>query len=115
MSSYIRNVGITKSFIQDNNKKSLKEIEWMGEYDGKEANIQLHINDNGKKEDKNLTLDKEDLMNLLNMKTVNIPLEERLFHDFLEKPHPITSNKRKTKRRSRFSKKKKSVSRKNKL
>jgi len=115
MSSYITNVGITKSFIQDNNKKSLKEIEWMGEYDGKEANIHLHINDNGKKEDRNLTLDKDDLKNLLNMKSVNIPLEERLIHDFLEKPYPIKKKKKKTKRRPRFSKKKKSVSRKNKL
>ena len=50
MSSYIQNYGFTKTLIQDNNNNINNEIQWKGDYDGKIANIDVDINDNGNRE-----------------------------------------------------------------
>ena len=91
MSSYIQNYGFTKTVIKNNHKKTKNEIMWNGEYDGNKANINLNINDNGIKDHINIQLNNEDLMNILGIQTVEVPLEERLSLDFLDKPYkPIT-------------------------
>lgn len=74
--------GISKTISQINNKKSKKEMEWLGDYDGNVANVQLHLNENGKTKDLKMKLDKSDLINLLSFPTNNAPLEKRLLQDF---------------------------------
>lgn len=94
MSSYIQNYGITKTVIKDNEHKLNHEIKWMGDYDGKMANIQFDINDNGSKEFVSMQLDNTDLMKLLGVQPIQMSLEERLSQDFLGKSYnkykPIT-------------------------
>ena len=93
MSTYIKNYGITKTIIQDNHHKSNQLIKWMGDYDGKNANIQFDIDNNGSKEFVSMELDNNDLMRLLGVQPVEMSLEKRLYRDFLDKPYvykPIT-------------------------
>ena len=93
MSTYIKNYGITKTIIQDNNHKSNQLIKWMGDYDGKNANVQFDIDNDGSKEFVSMELDNNDLMKLLGIQPVEMSLEKRLYHDFLDEPYvyrPIT-------------------------
>ena len=102
MSTHIQNYGFTKTFIKDNNRKLKNEIKWVGDYDGKNANIQLDINDNGKKEFVSMKLDNNDLIHLLGIQPVEVPLEQRLSNDFFDKPYtPITLDGVLTKRKRR--------------
>jgi hypothetical protein len=76
---------MTKTIINKNNKKSQNEINWVGDYDGNLANIALTINDNGKKGNIQMQLNNDDLLNLLNVPSVQKPIDERLMDDFLNK------------------------------
>ena len=114
MSTHIQNYGFTKTFIKDNNRKIKNEIKWIGDYDGKNANIQLDINDNGKKEFVSMKLDNNDLIQLLGIQPVEVPLEQRLSNDFFDKPYtPITLDGVLTKRKHRKHLSKKYLKRKN--
>ena len=86
MSTYIENYGFTKTLINDNNRKINNETEWMGNYDGNLANLNIKTNTNGNKESVSLQLDNNDLMELLSLQPVEKPLEQRLKDDFLITP-----------------------------
>ena len=113
MSTYIKNYGITKTIIQDNHHKSKQLIKWMGDYNGKTANIQFDIDDDGSKQFVSMELDNNDVMRLLGVQPVEMPLEKRLYRDFLDKPYvynPITLEgalikRRKTRKHRRHNKK----------
>jgi hypothetical protein len=93
MSSYIKNYGITKTVIQDNNGNLNQQIKWMGDYDGKTANIQFDIEDDDSKKFVSMELDNNDLMKLLGVQPVEMSLEKRLSRDFLDNTYtykPIT-------------------------
>lgn len=83
MTTYVENYGFTKTLIKDKNHKIKHEMKWIGDYDGKIANIQYDINDNGSKEFVTMKLDNDDLKQLLGIHPNPIPLEERLSQDFL--------------------------------
>ena len=81
---YIKNSGITKTLIHsnNNNKNEINEIKWDADYDGNVANISLDFNNNGMSH-YDMKFDNEDLANILNVPTINIPLEKRLKRDFI--------------------------------
>jgi hypothetical protein len=83
MNTYIQNYGFTKTYINTNGKKEENELQWIGDYDGEKAHIQLDINNNGEKELMNLELDNNDIMGLLSANSVDRPIDERLTDDFL--------------------------------
>lgn len=85
MTAYMQNYGITKTFIKDhlNDIDDKKTIEWIGDYDGKNANIQVSTDNNGLKKNYNIFLDNDDILNLLKIQPINVPLEQRLHNDFL--------------------------------
>lgn len=85
MTAYMQNYGITKTFIKDhsNDIDDTKTIEWIGDYDGKHANIQVATDNNGLKKNYNILLDNNDILNLLKIQPINVPLEQRLHNDFL--------------------------------
>jgi hypothetical protein len=85
MSTYIQNYGITKTLIKKNKKIVKNEIKWVGNYDGNKANIKLAFDDNGHKDEVNLQLNNDDLMNLLGVQPVELSLEQRLINDFVTK------------------------------
>lgn len=85
MNTFIQNEGFTKTYINNNNEKYSNEMKWDGKYDGKLAKLNLNMNNNGKKEFVHMELNNQDLLNILNNKTVDIPIHKRLESDFLFK------------------------------
>jgi hypothetical protein len=79
---YIKNKGYVKTFISENDKHKTNEMDWDADYDGDEAKVSLRVNDDGKKQKYKLRLDNEDLADMLNIPSVNMPLEKRLLRDF---------------------------------
>ena len=109
MSSYIQNYGFTKTLFHDNRRNVLQnEIKWQGNYDGKIANIDVNVDNNGNTEFVSMQLDNHDLRQLLGIQPVEIPLEKRLINDFLsyKQPIPITLEGALIKRKSRRHRKK---------
>ena len=106
MTTYIKNKGITQTFFQDNHHhKKSSQIKWDADYNGKHANINVDVQNNGKKNKYRMQLNNKDLAKLLSIPSVNQPLDQRLHNDFLsdfdddyeyepeelqiEQPHPI--------------------------
>lgn len=104
MKTYIKNYGSTKTYMRNNKKKSVNEINWMGDYNGNEANIAVMVNDNGHKEQIKMKLDNNDIIQLLNIPSVDRPLHERLTADFLYPQHVMSYKKTKTRKYNKSNK-----------
>lgn len=92
LNTYIKNRGITKTIIHDNNHNHVNLINWDADYDGDVANLSINTNTDGKRNHFDLSLDNEDLANMLNIQSVNMPIDKRLKMDFQEpyyKPEPL--------------------------
>jgi len=81
---YIQNIGSSKTFINANNKKISSEVKWLGDYNGKEAKLQVDVNNDNNRKIYNIKMNNEQLSHLLGMEPVNMPLDKRLQMDFLE-------------------------------
>jgi len=88
LNTYIKNRGYTKTIIHDHNKNKVNELKWDADYDGDNANIMLTSSTDGKKKQIGIQLDNNDLANLLNIPSVNMPLHRRLNDDFIKRPTP---------------------------
>lgn len=85
LETYIKNRGMTKTLIHSNNKNQINEINWDADYDGNRANIDLDIANHGHHNKLHFTLDNNDLANILNVNSINLPLHQRLKNDFKKK------------------------------
>jgi hypothetical protein len=81
--TYIKTMGSAKAYIQRGVQRDAKEINWDVDYNGDNADIDLDIGSNGEMTHYKAVLSNEDLANLLNIPSVNEPLENRLQNDFL--------------------------------
>ena len=98
MPSYIQNYGFTKTLFKDNDNNEFNNIvKWKGDYDGKLANLDVDINDNGNREFVSMKLNNDDIRNMFGIQPVEVSLEKRLTKDFLYKP--VTLEGALTKRR----------------
>jgi len=88
LDTYIKNRGSTKTLIYNNNQNDVNEINWDADYDGKVANISVDLQNNGRLKHYDVTLDNEDLANILNVPSVNMPLDRRLKRDFKQPYDP---------------------------
>ena len=75
---------MTKTIILDNNHNHINQINWDADYDGDMANISIDSDSNGKSKHFEIKLDNNDLANLLNIQSVNMPIDKRLKKDFDE-------------------------------
>ena len=87
LNTYIKNRGFSKTIIHDNSQKhneinAVNELNWDADYDGDIANISVTSNTNGDKKHFNISLDKNDLENILNVPSVDMPIHKRLKMDF---------------------------------
>jgi hypothetical protein len=105
MSSYIQNYGFTKTLIQDNQDNLHNEIQWQSDYDGRIANIDVDINNNGNREFVSMQLNNNELRQIFGIQPVEVTLEKRLMNDFLSHK-PITLEGALIKRKSRRHRKK---------
>ena len=81
--TYIKTMGSAKAYIQHGMHRDAKEVNWDVDYNGDNAEIDLDIGTNGETTHYKAVLSNEDLANLLNIPSVNEPLENRLQNDFL--------------------------------
>lgn len=81
--TYIKTMGSAKAYIQHGMHHDTKEVNWDVDYNGDNADIDLDIGNNGEMTHYKAVLSNEDLANLLNIPSVNEPLENRLQNDFL--------------------------------
>ena len=84
LNTYIKNRGTTKTIVHDNNNNHVNLINWDADYDGDIANISVNTNTDGKRNHFKFSLDNHDLANLLNIQSVDKPLDKRLKMDFKE-------------------------------
>ena len=83
---FIKSYGVSNNFVKKSNDKDeifINKVKWIGKYDGKKADIDLDINNNGEKKHYDIELNNEQIKDLLNMHSVNKPLENRLLEDYL--------------------------------
>ena len=81
--TYIKTMGSAKAYIQRGMHRDAKQVNWDVDYNGDNADIDLDIGTNGEMTHYRAVLSNEDLANLLNIPSVNEPLENRLQNDFL--------------------------------
>jgi hypothetical protein len=82
LDTFIKNRGTAKTIIHNNNRNKIEEMSWDADYDGKVANVSLDLNSNGKKGHYDVKLTKKDLAKLLNVSSVDKPIDKRLKNDF---------------------------------
>jgi hypothetical protein len=82
LDTYIKNRGISKTIIHNNNHNESSEVNWDADYDGDSANISLDMKDNGLSKHYDIKLTNEDLASILNVPSVDTPLNKRLLNDF---------------------------------
>jgi len=85
LDTFIKNKGITKTIIHNNNKNYYNEIDWDADYDGEVAKISLNINDNGVKEHFNTKMNNDEMAEILNIPSIGTAIDKRLYNDFLGK------------------------------
>ena len=75
----IDNTGLTKVIYTEGNKSPKKTVfKWDGKYDGKNANIHMNLNVDGKKTQSDLKLSNNELMKILGANVVDKPIDQRL-------------------------------------
>ena len=85
LDTFIKNRGETTTLIHNNKHNDISKINWDAEYDGDIANVSLDLNTNGRNEHFDIQLDNDDLADILNIPTVNTPIDKRLKYDFRPK------------------------------
>ena len=88
LNTYVKNRGTTQMLIRNNNTNKFNELHWDADYDGETANISLDSTINGRTNHYNIELDNEDLANLLNIPSVNMPIDKRLKMDLESSINP---------------------------
>jgi hypothetical protein len=86
MYNYVENRGFTKTLVHNDYGEKINEINWSANYDGDIANVAVKTNNNGKKQKYLFQLDNDDLEDILNVPSIDMPLEKRLLIDF-QKPN----------------------------
>ena len=88
---FIKSYGVSNNFVKKSNNKDeifINKVKWIGKYDGKKADIDLDINNNGEKKHYDIELNNDQIKDLLNIHSVNKPLENRLLEDYLTESKP---------------------------
>lgn len=83
LNTYVKNRGITKTIIHNNNSNHYNEVNWDADYDGNIANVSLVTNTDGQQKHYGITLDNYDLEKLLTIPSINVPIHDRLNKDFV--------------------------------
>uniref|UniRef100_A0A6C0E0Q6 Uncharacterized protein n=1 Tax=viral metagenome TaxID=1070528 RepID=A0A6C0E0Q6_9ZZZZ len=88
-STYVKNYGMIENYVKNNDKITTTGAKWIGDYDGSVANVDIDISNNGSVEHTHLRLNNDDLLDILNMDTIDRSIDQRLSSDFLlDAPSP---------------------------
>lgn len=83
LNTYIKNRGLTQTLVHNNGNNRFNQIDWDADYDGNIANISVTSNTDGNKKHFDVSLDNQDLASILNVPSINMPLDKRLHNDFI--------------------------------
>jgi hypothetical protein len=78
----IQNRGMSQTISSINGKQHVDQIKWDAGFDGENADVSFDLMKDGKTRHFNVQLDKDALAKMLNIKTVNKPIEKRLLSTF---------------------------------
>jgi hypothetical protein len=84
LNNFIKNQGMSQTILHTNNHNHINQTNWDAKYDGKIANISVDTNTDGHRKHYNINLDNQDLAHILNIQSVNMPIDKRLKMDFQE-------------------------------
>ena len=82
LDTYIKNRGMTKTIIHNNNHNTVNETNWDADYDGDVANVSLDLIKNGRNKHLDFKFTNNDLANLLTIPSVRQPIHKRIKMDF---------------------------------
>ena len=83
LNTYIQNRGLNQTILYNNNNPiEFNETNWNANYDGNNTDISVIENNNGYKNRYHISLDNRDLANMLNVPSINMPIDRRLQLDF---------------------------------
>lgn len=80
----IKNRGFNETIVRNNGEKQCSKMQWDGKYNGNEGELSLDVSKNGTNKHIEVHFDNQDLAQLLNIPSVNMPLESRLKKDFFK-------------------------------
>jgi|LauGreSuBDMM15SN_2_FD.fasta_scaffold00721_3 hypothetical protein len=90
---YIANKGITQTKVYDNNRQlTEKDLKWNAKYDGKIADLDVEMNNDGEKKNLYMKFNNEDLAEILNVPSVGEDLYKRIKNDY-KTPNPFQYKK----------------------
>jgi len=78
----MKSKGTSQNYINDNSDKHNQTVEWDVDYDGKQADVDVHVKSDGDEKHLQFQLDNEDLANMLNYPSEPKNLEDRLLRDY---------------------------------
>ena len=81
--TYIKTFGEGKIYVQHNGDQEMHAAKWDLDYDGDKMDIDVHMNNDGKKEHIHETLNNEEIQNILQKNSTKGDLQQRLRHDFI--------------------------------
>jgi hypothetical protein len=82
LDTYIKNRGMTKTIVHNNNRNTINETNWDADYDGNVANVSLDLTKNGRNKHLDFKFTNDDLANLLTIPSVKQPIHKRIKMDF---------------------------------
>ena len=81
----IKTKGYNETIIRNNNNNKVSKLNWDANYNGENGNVSLDYSENGKPpEHVKISFDNDDLVNLLNVPSINMPIHQRLKNDFMK-------------------------------
>jgi hypothetical protein len=91
----IKSKGTAENYMNNNSDKHNESFAWDIDYDGRQADIDIHMNADGEKKHLQFQLDNEDLAEMLNYASEAQDMDERLLQDFpLYNPNPTVKESR---------------------
>jgi hypothetical protein len=84
LDTYIKNRGMTKTIVHNNNQNTINETNWDADYDGNIANVSLDLTNNGRNKHLDFKFTNNDLANLLTIPSVRQPIHKRIKMDFMK-------------------------------
>ena len=81
--TYIKTFGEGKIYVQHNGDQEMHAAKWDLDYDGDKMDIDVHMNNDGKKEHIHETLNNEEIQDILQKNSTRGDLQHRLRHDFI--------------------------------
>jgi len=82
----IKTKGYNETILRNNNNNNkVSKLNWDANYNGENGNVSLDYSENGKPhEHVKISFDNDDLANLLNVPSINMPIHQRLKNDFMK-------------------------------